>query len=57
MPTNELETQTIAFIKRNVLHAAFVEALPFENLPPLAKILLEKAVLAAREQLTGVIQL
>lgn len=57
MPTNELETQTIAFIKRNALHAAFVEALPFENLPPLAKILLEKAVLAAREQLTGVIQL
>jgi len=57
MPINELETQVIVFIKRNALHAAFIEALPFDNLPPLAKILLEKAVLAARDQLTGVIQL
>ena len=57
MSQNELETQTITFIKRYALHAAFIEALPFENLPPLAMSLLEKAVLAASEHQTGVIQL
>lgn len=57
IPPDELETQTIDFVKRNALHAAFIEALPFENLPPLAKTLLDKAVLAAREQFTGLIQL
>ena len=57
IPANELETQTITYIKKNMLHAAFIEALPFENLPPLANTILEKAVLAAREQLTGFIQL
>lgn len=57
MSADALETQAIAFIKKNALHAAFIEALPFDNLPSPAKILLEKAVLAAREQLTGVIQL
>lgn len=57
MLTKELEDQAIAFIKKNALHAAFIEALPFEALPSLAKQVLEKAVLAAREQLSGVIQL
>jgi hypothetical protein len=52
-----LESQTITFIKKNMLHAAFIDALPFEVIAPLAKTLLEKAMLAAREQLNGVIQL
>lgn len=57
MPEKELETQAIGYIKKNALHAAFIEALPVDNLPPLARTLLENAVLAAREQLTGAIQL
>jgi len=57
IPAKELEAQTITYIKKNMLHAAFIEALPFENLPLLANTILEKAVLAAREQLTGFIQL
>jgi hypothetical protein len=52
-----LESQAITFIKKNMLHAAFIDALPFDALAPLAKTLLEKAMLAAREQLNGVIQL
>ena len=57
MLAKEVEDQAIAFIKKNALHAAFIEALPFGDLPSLAKQALEKAVLAAREQLNGVIQL
>lgn len=54
---NALESQAMTFIKRNALHAAFIEALPFVDLAPLAKTLLEKAMLAAKEQLNGVIRL
>jgi putative ATP-dependent endonuclease of the OLD family len=52
-----LESQAIKYIKDNTLHAAFVDALPFNAIAPLAKAILEKTMLAAREQLTGVIQL
>jgi hypothetical protein len=54
---NALESQAIKYIKKYKLHAAFVDALPFDALAPLAKMLLEKAMLAAREQLNGMIQL
>lgn len=54
---NALESQAMTFIKRNALHAAFIEALPFADLAPLAKTLLDTAMLAAREQLSGVIRL
>ena len=54
---NALESQAIRFIKDNTLHAAFIDALPFPDIAPLAKTLLEKAMLAARGQLNGVIQL
>lgn len=54
---NALESQAIKYIKNNTLHAAFIDALPFDALAPLAKALLEKSMLAAREQLNGVIQL
>lgn len=54
---NALESQAIKFIKDNALHAAFVDALPFADLAPLAKTLLGQATLAAREQLYGTIQL
>lgn len=57
MPTEELKTQAIRFVKRNAIHAAFIESLPFDDLPQLAKTLLENAMLAAREQRTGAIQL
>lgn len=52
-----LESQTIKFIKDKTVHAAFIDALPFSDIAPLAKILLERAVMAAREQLSGMIQL
>jgi hypothetical protein len=52
-----LESQAIKFIKDNTIHAAFVDALPFSDIAPMAKTLLEKAVMAAREQLSGMIQL
>jgi len=52
-----LESQAIRFIKDNCLHAAFIDALPFSDMAPLAKTLLQKATEAAREQCTGVIQL
>ncbi len=54
---NELESQAIRFIKDNTLHAAFIDALPFSDIAPLAKTLLEKSMQAAREQLNGAIQL
>jgi hypothetical protein len=54
---NALESQAIKYIKNNALHAAFIDALPFDALAPLAKALLEESMLAAKEQLDGVIQL
>jgi hypothetical protein len=54
---NALESQAMTFIKRHALHAEFIDALPFAALAPLAKMLLEKAMLAAKEQLNGVVQL
>lgn len=57
MPIDELEKQAIRVIKDNTLHAAFIDALPFDDLAPLVKTLLENAVQAARGQLTGAIQL
>lgn len=57
MRGKDLKDQAIGFIKKYAIHAAFIEALPFDDLPPLAKTVLEKAMLAARGQLTGSIQL
>lgn len=52
-----LEARAIKFIKDKTIHAAFIDALPFSDIAPLAKTLLEKAVMAAREQLSDMIQL
>jgi len=52
-----LESQAMRFIKDKYIHAAFVDALPFSDIAPLAKTLLERAIIAAREQLSGMIQL
>ena len=49
--------EAVAFIKKNSLHAQFVEALPAENLPPLATRVLTEAISAATGQSVGVIQL
>ena len=53
----QLNKEAISFIKRNSLHAQFVEALAPENLPPLAIQVLTEAVHAATGQSAGVIQL
>ena len=47
----------VSFIKKNSLHAQFVEALPPENLPSLAIRILTEAISAATGQSAGVIQL
>ena len=52
-----LESLAIKFIKDNTVHAAFIDALPFEHLAPLAKTLLEEAISAAKEERSGMIQL
>jgi len=57
LTADALESKAIKFIKDNTLHAAFIDALPFDHIAPLVRLLLEKAMLAAREQLSGVIQL
>ena len=53
----ELKREAVSFIKRNSLHAQFVEALAPENLPPLAIQVLTEAIRAATGQSSGVIQL
>ena len=52
-----LESRTMRFIKDKAIHAAFVDALPFSDIAPLAKRLLDNAMQAAREQVSGMIQL
>lgn len=56
-PVPHLLDTAIAFIKANALHAAFIEALPKESLPPLAVAVLERAVDIARRDDGGIIQL
>ena len=53
----QLIREAIAFIKKNALHAQFVEALPADDLPPLAIQVLAEATQAAAGQFSGVIQL
>ena len=52
-----LKRQAVSFIKRNSLHAQFVEALAPQNLPPLAIQVLTEAIRAATGQSSGVVQL
>ena len=55
---NQLTQAILSFMKSNSLHAQFVEALPPENLPPLAIQVLAEAVHAATTtELKGIIQL
>ena len=53
----QLKREAVSFIKRNSLHAQFVEALAPENLPSLAIQVLTEAIRAATGQSSGVIQL
>ena len=46
-----------SFMKKNSLHAQFIEALPQENLPPLAVQILTESIRSATGLSTGVIQL
>ena len=53
----QLIREAVSFIKKNSLHAQFVESLPADDLPPLAIQVLAEAICAATSQSTGVIQL
>ena len=53
----QLVREAMSSIKKNSLHAQFVEALPPDNLPPLAIRLLTEAIHAATDQSAGVVQL
>ena len=53
----QLIREAMAFIKKNALHAQFVEALPADDLPPLAIEVLAEATQAATSQFSGVKQL
>ena len=53
----QLNREAVAFIKRNSLHAQFIESLAPENLPPLAIQVLTEAIRAATGRSTGVVQL
>ena len=54
---SQLIGEAQSFIKKNSLHAQFVESLPPGNLPPLAIRVLDEAIRAATSQTTGTIQL
>ena len=54
---SQLIGEAQSFIKRNSLHAQFVESLPPGNLPSLAIRVLDEAIRAATSQSTGIIQL
>ena len=53
----QLFREAVSMIKKNSLHAQFVEALPPDNLPPLAIQVLTEAIGAATGQSSGVVQL
>ena len=53
----KLIKEAVSSIKKNSLHAQFVEALPPESLPPLAVRVLSVAIHKAMDQSTGVKQL
>ena len=54
---SQLIGEAQSFIKKNSLHAQFVESLPPGHLPPLAIQVLDEAIRAATSQSTGIIQL
>ena len=54
---NSLEKKAIDFIKANALHAAIIDALPFDELPALLVLILTEALKAARGDSSGFIQL
>ena len=54
---SQLIGEAQSFIKKNSLHAQFVESLPPGHLPPLAIRVLDEAIRAATSQSTGIKQL
>ena len=54
---DQLIGEAQSFIKKNSLHAQFVESLPPGHLPPLAIRVLDEAIRAATSQSTGIMQL
>ena len=57
LSSSHLMKEAKSFIKKNSLHAQFVESLPPGNLPPLAIRVLDEAIRAATSHSTGIIQL